>query len=305
MRANSAPWALQGRARGAACAKSCRRGRSSRAAAPLLRSARQRAHRARERAPLRRSARAVRRLGAKGKGLKGTRAFPVSSGPVTRRGAGCSWRRQANLGRTLQRAAGGCCRGGARCVLPVWWAQPASARWFRRRAVRQCDASSGASATHGMDRRGCVAQRASRRHGTADGDVLTHAARSTLMSPRASQVRGSDGDLPFLAPSHSAGVAKRKRPPNLDIAAICSWQPRHAQEEPPLGPRLREGSPRRNSCPQTVAASPVAPDRLFKRARRPGLMVRIVRCVDCASRLTVSRRHLLRPLAPAALPQRA
>ena len=108
--------------------------------------------------------------------------------------------------------------------------------------------------------------------------------RALTRSPRGSQVRGSEGDLPLLGPSLSAGAAKRKRPPNLDLAAICSWLPRSAPEhEPPQGPRLREGSPRRNSCPlQAVAASPAAPSEwLFKRARRPGLPVRVLPGARC------------------------
>ena len=126
--------------------------------------------------------------------------------------------------------------------------------------------------------------------------------RSTLTFPRFPQVRGSDGDLPFLSPAQSSGMAKRKRPPNLDISAICSWQPRGGAPEPPLGPCLREGSPRRNSCPlQSVTASPIAaPERLFKRARRPGLQVRCWRRVDCSSCLTVVRATL----RPCSRPQR-
>ena len=70
-------------------------------------------------------------------------------------------------------------------------------------------------------------------------------------------------------------MAKRKRPPNLDLSSIWSWQPRQGSVEEAPAPQLRQGSPRRNSCPlQPIAASPAAPERLIKRARRPGLAVR-------------------------------
>lgn len=74
-------------------------------------------------------------------------------------------------------------------------------------------------------------------------------------------------------------MAKRKRPPLLDLSSICSWQSKEEAAAP--APQLRQGSPRRNSCPlQPIAASPAAPERLIKRARRPGLVVRCWRTVD-------------------------
>jgi hypothetical protein len=74
---------------------------------------------------------------------------------------------------------------------------------------------------------------------------------------------------------------KRKRPPLLDVAAICSWLPQAAAAGGAPASAPPSPSLRRVSCP--TAALPAPQDRCVKRARRPaGLSVRWRRGVAAA-----------------------
>jgi hypothetical protein len=81
-------------------------------------------------------------------------------------------------------------------------------------------------------------------------------------------VRASEGDLSRFAVNDAAG--KRKRPPLLDVAAICSWQPLPPAASPPGARRISATSPGEHALPPL-------PERFVKRARRPGMTVRCPR----------------------------